>query len=101
MSRKNLILVEVPQEKKIVEVRGFLGTIKVIGAWYLWQSLFGIGIDIALGVFLALTSLNIQDNNRMVILSIRTVAQGIVGAIFMHNSMNKRARQRWHKKYKH
>ena len=93
-------MVEEPQQKKIVEVRGFLGTIKVIGAWYLWQSLFGLGIDMALGVFLALTSLNIQDNNRMLILSMRIVSQGIVAAIFMHNNMNKKARERWQEKYK-
>ncbi|MBW4636285.1 MAG: hypothetical protein KME30_31730 [Iphinoe sp. HA4291-MV1] len=50
MKDKNLALIEFPNKKKIVEIRGLLGQLKVIGAWYLWSALHQILFDIASAV---------------------------------------------------
>lgn len=92
MKEQNLNLRELPEQRRIVENRDLSGKLKVVGAWYVWQAVWGI----ALSLYLASTGIYIKKGNYP---DIELVLRGTIAIVVMKFRMDIKARNRWQEKY--
>ncbi|MCX5965478.1 MAG: hypothetical protein NT070_20820 [Cyanobacteria bacterium] len=100
MKEPNLQFLEVPSQKKIIEVRGFWGQVKVVASWYVvWNTIHQLAGDFLLGL-LVCGFLDACNSENILILRtfVRVLAifTSIANIVFR---MNVKARRRWNLKY--
>ena len=82
--------------KEIVEVRRLLGKLKVVGAWYLWQSLHQFVWDFVI----AITICSQVACSPSFVIPTRVLLAITTASIQMQIVMKNRARKRWIEKYR-
>ncbi|MBW4635784.1 MAG: hypothetical protein KME30_29065 [Iphinoe sp. HA4291-MV1] len=100
MKDENLALIEFPNQKKIVEIRGLPGQLKVIGAWFLWSTLHRILFDILSAVLVFSLYSGFPPGYKDISKVFQYIVAGVITPTMqMHIRMNNKARRRWIDKY--
>lgn len=100
MQEQNLQLQEIPNQKRIIEIRRLPGQLKVVASWWLiWNTIHQIVLDIFVAVVVCnMLSICIRSNLPLINVGRRLLA-ACTSIVHINMRMDSKAKRRWDTKY--
>lgn len=101
MQEQNIQLQEIPNRKRIVEIRRLPGQLKVVGSWYLiWNTIHQITLDVFVAVVICNMLTVCTRSNLPLINAGRLLLAACTSIAHVNMRMDSKAKRRWDIKYK-
>lgn len=101
MQEQNLELHEIPNRKRIVEIRSLPGQLKVVASWwFIWNTIHQITLDIFVAVVVC-NMLSICTRSNLPLINVgRTLLAACTSIAHVNMRMDSKAKRRWDIKYR-
>jgi hypothetical protein len=100
VKEQSLRLREIASQKKIVEIRGLPGRLKVFASWYvIWNTIHQISLDLLMAIVVCSVSTICTNENLPLLTASRTLVAACTSVAHIRTRMNYKAKKRWSMKY--
>jgi len=100
MQEQKLRLEEIPNQKKIVEIRRLPGLLKVFASWYfIWNTIHQLALDLFLTIVVCNALALCTDDNVLILRNGRLLLGAWTSIIHINLRMSRKARKRWRLKH--